>query len=442
MSFQTSGLHLEQAPPLAVPLSFFLTAPLAAAAAGCMLLWNGSGVLASSWVPVTLSLTHLGTLGFLTMVMIGALYQMIPVVAGSPVPWIRLAHGVHGGLLIGVAGLCWGIGQLSSEVVFWSIAVTGLSLLFFLVPMTVAMVRAPSRSATVTGMAVALGCLFLAAFIGLWLAHGHSGMRFPGPRPLWRQVHLSVALLGWVGGLISAVSWQVLPMFYLAEPVARVRANLIQGLIVAGSLLPAGVLGLDYAGLLDGTSPDAIRLATLLTLPAALAVWGLHPVISAQSLRLRRRRRWDATLLFWWAGLACAPMVGMAALATNFSAEPRWGLLFGWLALWGWAGMIVHGMLYRIVPFLVWFHRFAPRVGFEPVPSARGLLSDRRTEIGLGLHLASVVVGAWAILGGGDGAARAAGLLLLATAASLGLSLVHVARQRPADSGTRDSVGA
>lgn len=47
------------------------------------------------------------------------------------------------------------------------------------------------------------------------MAHGFSGMRFPGSRMLWHQVLFPVALLGWVGGLILAVSWQVLPMFYL-----------------------------------------------------------------------------------------------------------------------------------------------------------------------------------------------------------------------------------
>ena len=48
------------------------------------------------------------------------------------------------------------------------------------------------------------------------MAHGFSGMGFPGSRVLWSQAHLCIALVGWVGGLIAAVSWQVLPMFYLA----------------------------------------------------------------------------------------------------------------------------------------------------------------------------------------------------------------------------------
>ena len=46
----------------------------------------------TSWAPTSLALAHLGTLGMLGMVMLGALYQMTPVVAGSPVPRIRVTQ--------------------------------------------------------------------------------------------------------------------------------------------------------------------------------------------------------------------------------------------------------------------------------------------------------------------------------------------------------------
>ena len=66
-------------------------------ASGLLLAFAGAAALASRWLPLAFALTHLGTLGFLCSVMFGALYQMIPVVAGSPVPGARLAHAVHAG---------------------------------------------------------------------------------------------------------------------------------------------------------------------------------------------------------------------------------------------------------------------------------------------------------------------------------------------------------
>jgi len=81
------GLSLEQAPPLSIPTFFFLLAPLFLGLAGVLLALQGSEILTSGWNLQTLGLTHLLTLGFLGMIMMGALFQMTPVVAGAPVPW-------------------------------------------------------------------------------------------------------------------------------------------------------------------------------------------------------------------------------------------------------------------------------------------------------------------------------------------------------------------
>ena len=70
---QTAKLNLHDAPPIEIPVSFFLTAPLFLAAAGTLVLFGGADVLANRWMPVTLAAAHLGTLGFISMVMLGAM---------------------------------------------------------------------------------------------------------------------------------------------------------------------------------------------------------------------------------------------------------------------------------------------------------------------------------------------------------------------------------
>ena len=82
----TAGLSLEQAPPIGVPFRFFLTAPLFTLAAGLLLAWQGEDLMASRWTPGALTGAHLIALGFLSQVMCGALFQMLPVLAGSRVP--------------------------------------------------------------------------------------------------------------------------------------------------------------------------------------------------------------------------------------------------------------------------------------------------------------------------------------------------------------------
>ena len=106
-SLKTVGLSLDQAPQLSIPASFFLTIPIGVLLAAYILLKTGTAALVSPWMPQALALTHAGTLGVLAMGMIGALYQMTPVVAGSPVPFTRLAHLVHMLLLSGLVAFVW-----------------------------------------------------------------------------------------------------------------------------------------------------------------------------------------------------------------------------------------------------------------------------------------------------------------------------------------------
>ena len=426
-----SHLSFQDAPPLEIPVSFFLTAPLALAAAGAVLLLGGVEVLTSRWLPLTLAVTHLGTLGFISMVMLGATYQIIAVVVGSRVTWMRSAHGVHALFTLGVAGFCWGIAKMDPSVVFVAIAILTFGVALFVFPVGIALFKAPSLDETVFGLRAALAFFLVAAVAGIWMAHGFSGMGFPGSRMLWSEAHLCIALIGWVGGLVTAVSWQVLPMFYLAPHPPGALKWTVQILSIVGALGPAIILAVDYFDLF-GVSPASLELSVAVAAaPGIFAIWLLHPVVGAWSLSKRRRKRVDGSLRYWQAGLSMAPFTALTAVAAWSLDAPHWDVLFGWLALWGWVGMIMHGMLTRIVPFLVWLHRFAPLVGEMRVPSVRQLCPDALTRSGFALHLGSLLLGVAAILTASDLLCRLAGLFLIATAASVAHLLVHVLRQRP-----------
>ena len=82
----TAGLATEQAPPLAIPLTFYGIAALALLAAGVLLTAQGALLLVTHWLPQTIAWTHLATLGLLGAAMLGSLYQMVPVVLGAGKP--------------------------------------------------------------------------------------------------------------------------------------------------------------------------------------------------------------------------------------------------------------------------------------------------------------------------------------------------------------------
>lgn len=423
----TAGLSLEQAPHLSIPASFFLTVPLSMLLAGAILMHAGVAPLSHPWNPQVIALTHVGTIGVLLMGMVGALYQMTPVIAGTPVVAIRIAHGVHILLLAGLACFVWrllGGPAFAMTLAGYSL---GLALFGFLLPVGWSLASSATRDETTLGMLLAVASLAVIAVMGLLLARGYTTEGFPESRFLWTQVHLTVALLGWVGGLIVSVSWQVVPMFYLAPSPPKRSRQVMLGALVAGLILPFAAFAMQTN---NDVALSPTRLAAVAALPAALAVWFFHPLLTLHSIHQRKRRRSDASLLFWRAGLGVALLLVPLATLASLVNDHRWPILFGWLAIWGWAGMIMHGMLTRIVPFLVWFHRFTPLIGKMHVPSIRGLLSQRRIKVGFAIHLASLVLGAATIVTQADILARMTGLALTATGISLGSSLVHVLHRR------------
>jgi hypothetical protein len=379
MSAAMPGISPDQGPPLSVPLSFFFTAPLALVFAGGAMAWGGEHPGSQ------LAFVHLGTVGFLLFVMLGALYQMLPVVAGAVVPMPRAAHLVHALLVAGAGVLV--AAQATSEGSLFDGAMVLLSLALggFLVPALWAAARTTMRTPTTWGLRLALLSLAAVAMAGLRLSWVRSGGHlFTGDWIALRIAHVHLGFVVWVGGLTAAVSWQVLPMFYLATPPAPRWTRLV----LSGVALTAlGLIITTIGGVASNVVP-------FLVAPGAVAVWILQPAWALPALRARKRKRRDATLWFWWAAMTLAPMclvLGALSAWTSWEWTPR---LYGMVVLWGWAGTLVHGMLMRVVPFLVWLHWCAPRVGEAGVPSARELLPDRLVTVGAGLHAFTFISGA------------------------------------------------
>ncbi len=417
--FPGAGLRTEQAPPLTVPLSFFALAPLALVAAG---IWLVIEPVEMRWSPAAMAVTHLGTLGLLGSVMLGALYQMVPVVAGAPVPAIRLAHGVHLAWLTGIIALLVGLAGPWFWMLHMAVTLLGVAVLLFFGPVAVSLARAPTRSETVTGMRLALSGLAAVVGVGALLALGRSGVVVPGSWTLLVGGHIGLGLVVWVGGLLTAVSWQVVPMFYLTPAIPRWAQRLgLAGLLVTLVGVPA-VWATGATGPWLGGAVGA----------GAAAIWLLHPLTVVHALRGRRRKRMDGSQHFWWAAMALAPLVFASGVAAWALTDPRWAVLFGWLAIWGWAGLVIHGMLTRIVPFLVWFHRFADLVGKVDVPPMKRLLPDAWVKRALMIHGATIVSGAAGILSGLTALVQLAGLGLVLTGLTLAAELWRVIRvQRP-----------
>ncbi|WP_324779225.1 hypothetical protein [Thiobacillus sedimenti] len=413
-----AGLSFEQAPPLALPLRFFLTAPLFLLAAGALIAMAPQA-LASRWTPEALALTHAITLGVLAMTMLGALTQMLPVVAGATLPAARVvARLAHIALTLGTAALLAAFLGAGPAVFGVALVLLGTAFAIFLAAAARSLARAVTN-ATVNGMRLAAASLAATIVLAGALALPRAGWVPGTPGMATVGAHATFGLLGWVLLLVVGVAYQVVPMFQLTPPYApRLSRWLAPGLFVmlvvraAAPVLPAAVA-------------DA----------AAVALAGGILLFAGATLRLQARRRRkiaDVTLDYWRLGMtslvACVGVWLAAWLAPAWRHSDAYPLLLGVLFLGGFALSVVSGMLYKIVPFLAWFHLQAQtqaRAG--SIPTMKDMIGERWARWQFRAHLA-----ACALLAGGlawPALLRMGGVLLMLSALLLALNLASAVRR-------------
>ena len=348
-----ANLSLEQAPPISIPFRFFITAPLFGVAAALLLLFSDPGFLLSRWTGQTLALTHLITLGFLTMIMCGALLQMLPVIGGSPVPRVVLVGTLtHILLTLGTILLSAFFLTGVSNLMLLSLLLLSGGMLLFVTAVGVALWRIKLSNSTITGIYLAVIGLLLTLLFGVLTGAGLSTVFSIQRLVIFTDVHLSWGLLGWVGLLLVSVAYQVVPMFQVTPEYPLWIKKLLTPLLFF-SLLFWTVL---KTGTAEGYWSNYIHVAVML--PVALG----FPIFAITTLWLQKQRMRkvpDVTLMFWWLGMLgimlCLLVWGAGQLSSSVANSPRYPLFLG-VCLLGSGIVVVNGMLYKIVPFLSWFH--------------------------------------------------------------------------------------
>ena len=393
-----NALSLEQTPPFSVPLPYFLTAPLFAMAAAAVLLFAGPAALASRWAPAALAMTHFLTLGFAAMVMLGAMQQLVPVLAGARIPWPRVvSRGLHGLLSVGALSLGMGLYLGQTGLLAIALGTLGALVTAFVGVAVYSLVHARAAHATVRSMTLAVLALAVTGTLGLYLASGHAFPQIGLPRE-FTDLHLTWGLLGWVGILVMGVGYQVVPMFQITPNYPR---------LVTAWLAPAVFVGLCVWSVSAYLYRSGLTVARWPEWLGAIVIGGGIIGFALTTLELQRRRRRrlrDVTLSFWRLGMGC-----LAASVALWLAQP-WllqagvdlQLVLGILLIGGFTVSVINGMLYKIVPFLVWLHlnNRLQQVGRWKgrIPNMKQVIPERRARLQFWIHaaaMAALLMGAW-----------------------------------------------
>ncbi|MEW8070171.1 MAG: hypothetical protein AB2792_00980 [Candidatus Thiodiazotropha sp.] len=381
---KTTGLSLDQAPPIIIPFTFFLTASLFTVIVGLVLIIDAEAVFLSRWSPLALGITHLMTVGFLAQVMTGAMIQLLPVLAGSPIPAVTtVSRIIHLSLFAGA--LMMGLGFMRSHQ---SILVTGAGLALFaftlfLLAMAVSLITSNSRHDNAIPIGLGWVAIIPTVTIGIYMVMGLSGMLTITDMPKLTAVHLSWGLLGWVGIVLFTTIFQIIPIFYVTKETQTYLRDISFIFVFVLLALFTWSQYIDDE-LLAFSLPMIVVLFLMLSLALFQMIWK------------RRRKIVDMTLVFLWTGLIC---LGLAAIVWMFADNE---LLVGVLLLGGVCITIPIGIIYKVIPFLCWFHLQSLLVKqgnlSSRLPSMKHYIDDEDAKRHYLLHLAAISLMAAATL--------------------------------------------
>jgi len=349
--------------------------------------------------PGTLIVVHLLAIGWLLLLMLGALFQFVPVMTSRPLMSQRASLLTLVAVEVGLVGMICGflavgggaLGRIhclpaGGTLVLAGVLVAGWNL-------GVPLWRARPLSLPGRMVLAGLGFLLLTVTLGLCFALALAVPSLAPPlAPLLGGLadHALAGLGGWLTLTAMGVSYKLLPMFMLAPEERGLPGESVLLLGAGGFLLAIG------AGLAQLWLPDAaLGIARRLGEGAVALAIGVYLWDVVRLYRTRRRRVLELHNRAAPAAFACLALATALALAGLAGGRPGdHAAVLVLLVMLGWLGGLGLTQLYKIVPFLTWLRRFGSGLGRGPVPRVPDLVNERRAAPCFLLYFAGVLLAA------------------------------------------------
>lgn len=304
--------------------------------------------------PDLLSWTHLFLLGFVMMIIFGAMAQLIPVTLEVGHFSIEFYYIIYPLLLIGTLLMAFGFSNNSSFLPYGGFLVL-ISMFIFLLEIFLTMKKVKVFTNVIKSILVSNIFLFIGVIIGIVMALTYAG-QFDANINNLLKAHVFSLVLGYIIISIMALSLVLLPMFSLSHNFSQKPLNnavIIMTIAVILVILSA-ILSL----------PIIDKLGYLLSV-LSLSIYFYQIYLIYKTRARKENDIYFISLFFSFACFLISIILGFLYIFIDY--EP---LLFtaSWLMFSGFIAFVIIGHLYKIVPFLVWFERFSPLVGKQKVP--------------------------------------------------------------------------
>jgi len=332
----------------------------------------------------TLSWVHIFLLGFVMMVIFGAMAQLVPVVLEVGHFAVELYYIIYPLLFIGTVMMGYGFLNSPALLPYGGIIVL-ISLLIFVLETFLTIQKVKKLNLVMVSVVLANTFLFFGLIFGILMALGYAGTIDIDVGSLLKA-HIYLVLAGYVGITIMGMSLVLLPMFWLSHSFSW------KPVTYALYFISFGVISVTLSALFDSS--------TLEYAGYGFSIFALCLYFYQVYIIFKTRVRMDKdiylkSLIFSYVSLFLTIIMGIVYI---FYPVANLLLTIGWLLFLGFITFIINGHLYKIVPFLVWYQRFSPLIGKQKVPMLADMVPVKSSKFQFIFSATGVIIGALGIL--------------------------------------------
>ncbi len=373
------SLATKFAPPFSLVLHYFIGGAALNLIALIVLLLFGSQFAQPFYNLQNAAIVHIQLLGFVMMIIFGALYQLIPVALEVPVFSFKLGYLQFyiylTGIIIFVISLIYGnlffLLPVGATFLYLSMAIFIFN--FFMSLKHLEKFDITSKFLIAANISLLIG-ISLGIFLSLNFFTGWVS-------DIFRLVvtHIIFTLLGFIPMVVMGVSMVLLPMFSLAHKFNDKYIN------IAFYLMVIAVFGFGLGFLFTGSNYILVSGIYLILLGM---VFYLLQVYEIYSKRPRRTKDIGMDTMFYSHFILILSII--TGLFIPFMEKAIY--LFGISLIFGFFPVLIYGSMFKIVPFLTWFHRFSSLVGKKKVPMLADMLPQKIPDVQVVIYSLGFVV--------------------------------------------------
>jgi len=327
---------------------------------------------------------HMFMLGFVMMIIFGAMAQLVPVALETGHSIVDLYYVIFPLLLLGTIGMIIGFWFWLPLLPYGGLLVLS-GMIIFASENLLTLKKTDHKNLTTDTVKWSNLYLLLGILTGFALALGLAGSLSLNISMLLKA-HIFMVIGGYVMLTVIGLSLILIPMFSLAHGFKEDAVELAFKLVLygVGTVFLGALIGIEFV----------MYIGYLLTIVGIL--FYLKQIYIIYKLTVRKELDvWAKSMLF-----AFSSLIFSIVLAISYFLSGKVGLLHGtiWFLLLGFVSFMITGHLYKIVPFLVWFERFAPLVGKKKVPMLHEMYSKRSSDFMFYFTAIGVVIAGFGLI--------------------------------------------